>query len=675
MKKTKQYFYREWVIYGLLIGLSVLILGRLFYLQVINSAELKARGADFQAIRQTMLYERGTIMDAQGNVLAKSVPVKDVYADPRMLDKSIAKDKTLTSEQILQKKEKIAENIAAILGEDKNDILTLLRKDLAWVSLKRQVDISTAEKIKELDIQGIGFSDNYKRSYPAGEMGAAILGIVNMAGDGVEGLEYSYNAELKGEANLENPVETDQNNEIQDNVQSGDNLTLTLDSTIQHLIEHELDDIVAETKPQRAVILAMDPKTGKILGMGSRPSYDPSNYASTKPDQRKNLAISMIYEPGSTFKIITGSAALEENAINTTQLFKDPGYWVVGGRRITNWDSDKKAHGNITFVDGMKLSSNVVLAQVGQKLGRDLFYTYLKSFGFGSLTDIDISGEERGLLIDKSRVKSLELATMSFGQANLVTPIQLLTAICAVANGGQLMQPYIVENIKNMDGEIVSKTQPKIVRQVISKTTSKTMSDILVSVVDSGTGSRAKIPGIKVAGKTGTAQKIDPETGKYSDTDYIVSFVGYAPANDPKIAVLVVIDTPHAPVIQGGTLGGPRVKNIIEGTLQYYGVPVSAETPSDLTKVDPDVLAEQAAAKNGNTEADKNSPPARQAGEGEVLVPDLKGLTIRQAGELLGKLDLRYEFGGSGLAYKQSPEAGKVVNRGDTIEVLFGTGE
>ncbi|AHF09913.1 penicillin-binding protein [Dehalobacter restrictus] len=675
MKKTKQYFYREWVIYGLLIGLSVLILGRLFYLQVINSAELKARGADFQAIRQTMLYERGTIMDAQGNVLAKSVPVKDVYADPRMLDKSIAKDKTLTSEQILQKKEKIAENIAAILGEDKNDILTLLRKDLAWVSLKRQVDISTAEKIKELDIQGIGFSDNYKRSYPAGEMGAAILGIVNMAGDGVEGLEYSYNAELKGEANLENPVETDQNNEIQDNVQSGDNLTLTLDSTIQHLIEHELDDIVAETKPQRAVILAMDPKTGKILGMGSRPSYDPSNYASTKPDQRKNLAISMIYEPGSTFKIITGSAALEENAINTTQLFKDPGYWVVGGRRITNWDSDKKAHGNITFVDGMKLSSNVVLAQVGQKLGRDLFYTYLKSFGFGSLTDIDISGEERGLLIDKSRVKSLELATMSFGQANLVTPIQLLTAICAVANGGQLMQPYIVENIKNKDGEIVSKTQPKIVRQVISKTTSKTMSDILVSVVDSGTGSRAKIPGIKVAGKTGTAQKIDPETGKYSDTDYIVSFVGYAPADDPKIAVLVVIDTPHAPVIQGGTLGGPRVKNIIEGTLQYYGVPVSAETPSDLTKVDPDVLAEQAAAKNGNTEADKNSPPARQAGEGEVLVPDLKGLTIRQAGELLGKLDLRYEFGGSGLAYKQSPEAGKVVNRGDTIEVLFGTGE
>jgi len=675
VKKTKQYFYREWLVYGLLIGLSVLILGRLFYLQVINSAALKARGAAFQATSQTMLYERGTITDAQGNVLAKSVPVKDVYADPRMLDESIAKDKTLTSEQILQKKEKIAQNIAAILGEDKNDILTLLRKDLAWVSLKRQVDISTVEKLKKLNIKGIGFTDNYKRTYPAGEMGAAILGIVNMAGEGVEGLEYSYNAELKGEANLENPEETDQNNEIQNNVHSGDNLTLTLDSTIQHLIEHELDDIVAETKPQRAVILAMDPKTGKILGMGSRPSYDPNNYASTKPDQRKNLAISMIYEPGSTFKIITGAAALEENTINTTQLFSDPGYLVVGGRRITNWDSDRKAHGNITFVDGMKLSSNVVLAQVGQKLGKDLFYTYLKSFGFGSLTDVDISGEERGLLIDKSKIKSIELATMSFGQANLVTPVQLLTAICAVANGGHLMQPYIVENIKNKDGEIISKTQPKVVRQVISETTSKTVSDILVSVVDSGTGSRAKIPGIKVAGKTGTAQKIDPKTGMYSDTDYIVSFVGYAPANDPKIAVLVVIDTPHAPVIQGGTLGGPRVKNIIEGTLQYYGVPVSAETPSDLTKVDPDALAEQAAAKNGNTAVEKNNTPARQAGEGEVLVPDLKGLTIRQAGELLGKMDLRYEFSGSGLAYKQSPEAGKIVNRGDTIEVLFGTDE
>ncbi|MFA6808852.1 MAG: penicillin-binding transpeptidase domain-containing protein, partial [Eubacteriales bacterium] len=437
---------------------------------------------------------------------------------------------------------------------------------------------------------------------------------------------------------------------------------LTLDATIQHLLEVELDSIVEESHPLRACIVAMDPMTGKVLGMGSRPSFDPNNYYDTKAEQRRNLATSMIYEPGSTFKIITGAIALEEKIIASEEKFNDPGYLKVGNKVITNWDSEEKSHGVITFSDGMRLSSNVVLAQVGEKIGADVFYTYLKSFGFGSKTGIDISGEERGLLIDKEKVKDIELATMSFGQANLVTPIQLITAISAVANGGNLYEPYLLDKIIDSKGEFVYEHEPIINKKVISKTTSSLMTDILESVVDDGTGKIAQIPGIKVAGKTGTAQKIDPVTKEYSETDYVASFVAYAPTDDPRIAVLVVIDTPEGDNIQGGRLAGPHVKKIIEGALQYYGISVASNTPSDINDLDLEV----------NLRPDPEVvKPERSPGNGEAVVPNLKGLTIRQVGEILGNLELKGNLVGSGLVIKQSPQAGKVINKGDCVEVIF----
>jgi len=596
---------------------------------------------------QPRIYERGTIVDAQGNILAKSVPTKDISADPRGLTAALLKNnRDQSNEQIIKEKKAIADKLSLILGKDSQEIFNLLLKDLSWVSIARQVDLDKANEIAALKIEGIGFTDSYKRVYPSGTVASSVLGIVNMAGDGVEGVEYSYNEELNGGSDA----------------QAGYNLTLTLDATIQHLVEQQLDIIMEESKADRAVILAMDPKSGKILGMGSRPTFDPNNYLTTKEEDRKNLAISMIYEPGSTFKIVTGAAALEEGTSSPDKTYNDPGYIVVGSRRITNWDSDQKAHGIISLAEGMKLSSNVVLAQVGQGLGKETFYTYLKSFGFGSKTKIDIAGEEQGLLIDIQRVKDLELATMSFGQANLVTPIQLLTAVSAIANGGNLMQPYIVDKITDKKGQVLRTNQPKVVRQVISPTTSAIMNDILVQVVDKGTGGRAKIPGIKVAGKTGTAQKIDPETGGYSKTDYITSFVGYAPADNPKIAVLVVVDTPKKGVIQGGSQAGPHVKKIIEGALQYYGIPVAAGTPSDISGIG-EIFP---VSPPPETVVPENTP-----GKGEVVVPNVIGLTIRQAGEALGKNELRYKFSGSGLAVKQFPEAGKIVNRGDTVEVIF----
>jgi len=661
LKKKRKHVSRDWYVYSILIIIFVSLLGKLFYLQVIEASALKATGEALRENNQTMIYERGMIVDAQGNILAKSVPSRDVFADPKTLTSSLTKaHKDITAEELASERKTIADKLAVILGKDSEDIYKLLSKNLSWVSLAHQIDLDQADKIAELKIPGVDFSDTYKRVYPAGTMGSSILGIINMAGEGVEGLEYSYNEELNGDAKT---LDT----EFDDNVQTGYNLTLTLDSTIQHLIDQELDKIMEQSKADRATILAMDPKTGKILGMGSRPSFDPNNYAETEPEERKNLAISMIYEPGSTFKILTGAAALEEGAITPNSLFNDPGYIIVGSRRITNWDSDRKAHGTISFAKGMQLSSNVVLSKVAQALGKESFYTYIKSFGFGSKTKIDIAGEEQGLLIDKKKIKDLELATMSFGQANLVTPIQLLTGICAVANGGNLMKPYIVDKITDKNGTLLNAIQPEVVRQVISPVTSATMTDILVSVVDEGTGSSSKIPGVKVAGKTGTAQKIDPKTGRYSDNNFVTSFVGYAPADNPKIAVLVIVDNPKEGVIQGGAQAGPHVKKIIESTLQYYGIPVSAETPSDIANLgELTPIAEP----SQNTVTPEKTP-----GRGEVVVPDLKGLTMRQAGEKLGKIDLRYKFVGTGLASKQFPEPGKIVNEGDTVEVVFGTEE
>jgi len=649
-KNKDKYFAREWFIYIGLIVVCILIFGKLFYLQILNASELKARATTFRGVSHNLPYERGMILDNQENILAKSVAAKDIYADPKTVTKFLEKNESLTKQQI-------ADSIAGILESDSQEILDLLEKDLSWVSIERQVDLDKANQIADLDIEGIGFTNTFKRVYPTGQLTSPILGIVNMA----EGIEYYYNNELMGQKSYQLQLNDSSENQQFDS-RTGYNLTLSLDSTIQHLVEQELDKIVENTQPKRASILAMDPMSGKILAMGSRPTFDSNNYLNTNAEQRKNLNISMIYEPGSTFKIITAAAALEENLVTPEKLFDDPGYLKVGPRTITNWDSDRTVRGKISFAEGMRISSNVVLAQVGEILGKDIFYTYLKSFGFGSRTRVDIAGEEQGLLIDNSRVKELELATMSFGQANLVTPIQLLTAISAVANGGTLYQPYILDSISNKDGTVLYKNEPRAIREVLSKSTSKTLSDILVDVVDKGTGSRAKIPGIKVAGKTGTAQKIDPTTSMYSETDLIVSFVAYAPADNPKIAVLVVIDTPQAEIIQGGTLAGPSAKQIIEGTLQYYGIPVNTGTPSNLEELTP------------QDPVDENSEPIlpnKQPGKGEVSVPDLTGLTIRQAGEQLGELELRYKFTGSGLASQQFPEAGQIVNKGDYIEVVF----
>lgn len=662
-KQTINYFSRDrWVHIGLFL-LVFLVAGRLVVLQIVQASDLQAKGVQRRTTDQKLQPERGTIYDAGGNVLAQSIPVKEIYADPKTLAN------LMTQKKFKDTKENVSKELGGILGIDSKDILDKLNKNLSWISLAHQVDLQKADQIMALKIPGVGLNDEEKRVYPMGSLAASALGIVNLEGHGVEGIESNYDKVLFGKPGFQSQEQDTRARSILDALDQsdpsrpGNSLTLTLDSTIQYLIEQQLDHLQQTTHANSVTILAMDPMTGRVLGLGSRPTFDPTNYSKSSPEDRRNLAISMSYEPGSTFKIITGSGAIEEGVISPDETFSDPGYLRVGPRLITNWDSDQKPHGNPTFTQGMQLSSNVVLAQVGMKLTKNPFYTYLKAFGFGSKTGIDIAGEESGLLVPQDKARDLELATMSFGQANLVTPIQLLTAISAVANGGTLYRPYIVDKILSPNGQIVQQQKPTPIRQVISKATASQMTNILEQVVSGGTGHLAQIPGINVAGKTGTAQKVDPKTGGYSTTDFIASFTAFAPAENPKIAVLVIIDTPKSEEgHQGGTLGGPPAKAIIEGALQYYGLPVAKDTQSTVT-ISPGDSPVRPSPKAVTAE---RSPVG-----GEVIIPDLTGMTMRQAGGLLSKSELHFNFSGSGLVTQQSPESGKVVTKGTTISVKF----
>jgi stage V sporulation protein D (sporulation-specific penicillin-binding protein) len=663
-RKKLKYFTREKWVPVILLFITSLVILRLFMLQVVQAADLKAKGIERRTTDQTIYPERGAIFDAQGHVLAQSIPVKEVYADPKTLNFLINK------KQINSSIEEIAEKLATIIETKPQDIIDKLKKsDSSWVSLAHYVDITKVDEINKLEIPGIGFNDEQKRVYPMDKLSASVLGIVNMSGHGVEGIESFYDNELYGKTGYKSQENDTGSSFIPETLHQidpplpGNNLTLTLDSTIQYYIEQTLEELMSTAKCQKATIIAMDPMTGKILGMCSRPTFDPNNYSESTSDDRRNLAIGMSYEPGSTFKILTGSGALEEGVVSPGERFNDPGFLRVGPRLITNWDSSEKgSHGSPTFTEGMKLSSNVVLAQVGLNMGKEKFYTYLKAFGLGTKTGIDIAGEESGLLVSKDKATDIDLATMSFGQANLVTPIQLLTAISAIANGGTLYKPYIVDKITAPNGTLIRQNQPCAVRQVVSKTTANQMTNILEQVVSDGTGRLAIIPGVKVAGKTGTAQKVDPKTGCYSSTDFIASFTAFAPVENPKIAVLIVLDSPQGTVHQGGVLAAPKAKTLLEEALQYYGVPVAEDTKSTISvsSTDPAVRP-----------APKPLVPERTPLSGEVIVPDLTGLTMRQAGETLSKNELHFDFSGSGLVSEQTPASGKVVSKGTIVEVKF----
>jgi cell division protein FtsI (penicillin-binding protein 3) len=461
---------------------------------------------------------------------------------------------------------------------EKRLIRKLGKRDREFIWILRKMDRDVAHNVRELkdraEFKGLGFLTESKRYYPKGQTASHILGYTDIDNEGLEGIELKYNEYMKGKKKKVLMNTDARGNSLTDTVEEalpGNNILLTIDEGIQYIVEKEIADAVVRWKAKAAVAIMMNPFTGEILAMANNPTFNPNFPGKAPAYKRRNRAITDIYEPGSTFKTFLAATALEEGIVSLEDKFDvSKGYIVVGGKPIRDIHRWKI----LTFQDVIQKSSNVGAVQIGLKLGKERYYKYIRRFGFGEKTGIDLPGEVRGILRKPEEWSGTSLAALSIGQEIGVTPLQILRAYAAIANGGLLMRPYIVSEIISPSGEVIKSFSPRIERRVISRSTAEAIKEILKTVVEEGgTARKAYIKGNQVAGKTGTAQMVDPETGRYSKDKYISSFVGFVPADNPRIALIVVIYEPTG-ATYGGEVAAPVFKSIIERALTYLDIPM-----------------------------------------------------------------------------------------------------
>jgi stage V sporulation protein D (sporulation-specific penicillin-binding protein) len=681
------------------------LLFRLFWIQIVWGGELRRQAEEFRTQNVVLQPHRGNIYDCHRNEMVTSIPAFSVYVPP-------AKTKELRA---------LADRIAPLLEMEPASVYRKISTEKSFVWVKHKVDLETAERLKKLDLEGVGLIEGSKREYKQGNMAAHVLGFVGDDSQGLTGLERNYDSELRGIPGWL-AVESDATGQPVPQAvkrvypsRPGHSLILTIDQTIQYFVERELDRLMSTYQPAQATILVMEPETGEVLAMGSRPTFDPERWNTVSQKVWEgNTATLYNYEPGSTLKMFVAAAALEEGAVKESDGFYDPGFIKVNGRRINCWK--REGHGHQTFAQAVENSCNVVFMQVGRKLGKERLYKYLRGFGFGSPTGIDLPGEETGVLKPQEKTIDLDLATMCIGQSIAVTPVQLLTAVCAIANGGRLMKPHLVEAVLDDAGRVSRQVKPQVVRQPISSDTARRLSSMLEKVVLEGTGKSAQVEGYRIAGKTGTAQV--PGPGGYVEGKYVASFAGFAPLDDPRVAVLVVMAEPKGGKYHGGEIASPAFQTIMRDTLVYLGIPEQeglhqAERLSGsslawgtiprpqvfvpdvvgfpLTEArwlmgkhglvarasgDQGVVREQypsggSRTSRGSSVTLKINPLDPAKPPEYLVVPDLTGLTLKKTGVLLEALGLKLEAKGSGLAVKQQPAAGIKVQPGSIVKVEF----
>lgn len=678
------------ILYAVIIG----IVCKLGYIQLINGQDMETRALNSRLKEIEVKANRGVIYDRNDNALAISVATESIYITPSQIRGS----KSPTAEEI-------AVSLAGALEMELEKVQGMIAKNTAFEWVKRHATDEQVALLRELDLPGVGFLEEFKRSYPKNTLACHIIGFAGVDNQGLNGVELKYDDVLKGTPGRLLIERDAKNRDIPQAMQAfipatpGYDLHLTLDETIQYVVEREIEKVFIEQQAEKVTAIVMDIKTGAVLAMANLPNYDSNSYGSFDPKSWNNTAVSGIYEPGSTFKILTASMFLEEGATLPEDRYYCAGYQMVGKQRVKCWYYPR-AHGSETFVEGVANSCNPVFIQVMMKLGADAFYEYVEGFGMGQKTGIDVPGEAYGIMVPQSRVIDLDLASMSIGQSNAFTPIQMITAISAVANNGVLMKPYVVDRITDAEGNIIEQTKPTAVRQVISEKTAQQMWGILENVVSSGTGSKGKIEGYQIAGKTGTAQKIK-ESGGYGE-ERIVSFAGFAPANDPQVACIVIVDNPKFDKM-GGVVSGPVFKNILEDTLRYLEVPktmpLENRTVTEEKIVIPDIgMVNAVDGINAFVDAGLNPvvmtqgptlyaylPPAQTevtkgaqvqlyCGDPEseaMVVPDLTGKTIREVDRIMSALGFRVTIEGSGLAETQNPVAGTILSRDSVVQVWF----
>ncbi|MCY4262952.1 MAG: penicillin-binding protein [Candidatus Dadabacteria bacterium] len=595
-------------------GLFLLMGYKSFELQVLQRDSLSLRAKKQHATTRKIPPIRGIIYDRNEKPLATTVPATSIYLRPGEI--------------------KDSRKLAAIskpLGISRKKLLGLAssKKPVVWV--KRWEDPETARKIREMRLPGVGFVEGSKRIYPNGSLLGQVIGFTDTDLKGIEGIEYSFEETLAGEA-ITVKIRTDAKGRnlsgIQDSSprepKKGNNLVLTVDSRIQHIVESELERGVKEMKADRGSAVLMNPQTGEILAMASYPFFNPNNFSMFPGTIRRNLPVWFSFEPGSTLKVFLAATLLEEKMGNeNTRYDCNNGIQKIGSNTI----KDTHGHGILTVSETIAYSSNICAWKIGETLGTKKLHESLVKFGFGRKNGVDLPGEASGKIQNIKNWGDIELATISFGQGISVTPIQLASALSSIANGGYLIKPRIVRKIVSPEGRVLTEKKPEILKKVTSYDTTLRVTGILEEVVKYGTGANAAIPGYRIAGKTGTAQVPNPKTGTYHKDKYISSFIGFAPADEPSLTLVVIVENPRQH-IHGGDVAAPIFRSITEKVLAYKGIPPNKKMLK------------------------------------EVIMPDMVNKSARAVMKWAEREEVSVRFIGSGYVVSQHPPSGEKIKRG-----------
>ncbi len=628
----------------------VFLCGRIFYIQAYEAEFLQIKAYEQQTRDRLITPNRGSIFDRNMTGIAVTETVSSV---------------SVIRAQI-QDREYVSKVLSEILELDYDEVLGKVSKRVALERIQEKVDKETADKIRSLNVPGIVVDDDIRRVYPFSTLAAQVIGFVGKDNQGIIGLEAKYDKYLKG-AKGKILTETDAKGielkggkvERIDPI-PGYNLITSLDATVQRYAEQTIAKAVEAKGAKRGLIVVMNPQTGEIYALANEPTFDLNDPFTINSEELlslwdtfttdeqydylnqmwRNFAINDTYEPGSTFKIVTSAAGLEEGAVTEESRFVCTGSVTVGGRNIKCWRSPR-SHGSETFVEGVQNSCNPVFMAIAERLGAETFYDYMLKFGLTQKTGVDLPGEAVGILHKLDKIGPVELATMSFGQSFQITPLQLLRAASATVNGGYLVTPHVATAVMDVNGQMIESFDYGKGEQIISSETSEQMKEILESVVEVGTGNRTYIPGYRIGGKTATSEKLPRKQGKY-----IASFLTFAPAENPSVMVLTLIDEPQG-AYYGGQVAGPVTKELLENILPYLGI-------------EPEYTEKELA----------------MSGVAQVSVPNLKGQSINTAKKTLSTLKLNPEIIGEGdTVVTQFPLAGEYVNRGTKVILYMGSAQ
>jgi cell division protein FtsI (penicillin-binding protein 3) len=635
--------------FGFLLLWAVVIEARLVYLQVVRYGDLSARAERQQSRTIEAPAKRGDILDRHGHILAYSVDADTIYAVPNEIGDIEATTAAL------------CRALGDCDAKDRQTMTERIRKGRFFAYVRRQVWPDQAARVAALKLDGIGFVKESKRTYPNSDLASHVLGYVGVDNVGLSGIEATYDSFVRGRAGTM-LVQTDARRAAFSRVErpptAGASLELTIDEFLQHVAERELRAGVQWSGASGGSAIVMDPNTGEILAMANAPDFNPNAYRDAREELRRNRAIQDLYEPGSTFKIVTASAAFEERAASPSTIIDASAGNIRFGSRVIRDDHN---YGVLSFAQAIIKSSNVGAIKVALKLGPEKVSDYVRRFGFGQPTSPDFRGESPGIVWDPSKLTDSALASVAMGYQVGVTPLQMAAAVSTVANGGELVQPRVVRAVIRDRQRLP--VPRKVITRAVTTNTAATLTQIMEGVVTEGTGKAAQIPGYTVAGKTGTAKKL--VNGSYrGHSDYNVSFVGFVPAHKPVFTIVVVVDSPHRVSPYGGVVAAPIFQKIATTALRHYGVPQSIDAPEPLLASRPGDTAEQPAS---GPIAPPRILPLGGSPANITVFPDLTGMSARDALRVLAQLGMTARLQGTGVVVQQFPSAGDPIESASTV--------